>query len=66
MSHKNGELQSSDLRVRQQALLLLADVLHKRENLASALREGVLEISIQDFTASYLHRYTKLSEESVG
>lgn len=44
MSHnllsQNRELQSSDLRVRQQALLLLADVLHKRENLASALTEG--------------------------
>ena len=37
---QNRELQSSDLSVRQQSLLLLADVLHKRENLASALREG--------------------------
>lgn len=37
----NRELQSSDLRVRQQALLLLADVLHRRENVASALREGI-------------------------
>ena len=37
---QNRELQNSDLAVRQQALLLLADVMHKRENLASALREG--------------------------
>ena len=38
--YQNRELQSSELAVRQQALLLLADVMHKRENLASALREG--------------------------
>jgi len=37
---QNRELQSGDLSVRQQALLLLADILHKRENLASALTEG--------------------------
>ncbi|KAL5480109.1 hypothetical protein EMCRGX_G023731 [Ephydatia muelleri] len=37
----NRELQSSDVAVRQQALLLLADVLHKRENLVTALKEGI-------------------------
>lgn len=37
----NRELQSPDLRVRQQALLLLADMLHKRENVASAISEGI-------------------------
>lgn len=31
------------MRVRQQALLLLADVLHRRENLASAITEGIAE-----------------------
>ena len=40
-------MQSSELAVHQQALLLLADVMHKRENLASALREGTLEIASQ-------------------
>ncbi len=38
---QNRELNSSDLRVRQQALLLLCDVLHLRENLATALGEGI-------------------------
>ncbi|CAI8019789.1 Radial spoke head 14 homolog [Geodia barretti] len=37
----NRELQSDDVRVRQQALLLLNDVIHRRENLAAALREGI-------------------------
>ena len=37
---QNRELQSDDVRVRQQALLLLNDVIHRRENLAAALREG--------------------------
>lgn len=37
----NRELQSLDVAVRQQALLLLADVLHKRENLVTALKEGI-------------------------
>ena len=40
VSFQNRELQSRDVAVRQQALLLLADVLHKRENLVSSLREG--------------------------
>ena len=37
---QNRELQSDDVRVRQQALLRLNDVIHRRENLAAALREG--------------------------
>ena len=41
LSLQNRELQSSDVRVRQQALLLLNDVIHRRENLAAALREGI-------------------------
>lgn len=41
---QNRELQSKELRVRQQALLLLADVMHKRENLSTAIREGELVI----------------------
>lgn len=32
--------------VRQQALLLLNDVMHRRENLATALREGIVLIII--------------------
>ena len=44
---QNRELQSTDLRVRQQALLLLADVLHKRENLAAAIKEGITS-TLQD------------------
>ena len=44
---QNRELQSDDVRVRQQALLLLNDVIHRRENLAAALREG-----------SYIHNGT--------
>ena len=35
------DLHSNELSVRQQTLLLLDDVLHKRENLAKALREGI-------------------------
>ena len=40
---QNRELKSEDLAVRQQALLLLNDVMHRRENLASALKEGQKE-----------------------
>ena len=50
--YQNRELQSSELAVRQQALLLLADVMHKRENLASALREGII------FKDSIIKKYT--------
>ena len=32
--------------VRQQALLLLNDVMHRRENLATALREGTVPVVI--------------------
>lgn len=52
MLFQNRELQSNELRVRQQALLLLADVLHKRENLATAIREGEQCVSKYD-AASY-------------
>lgn len=38
---QNRDLHSSDVSVRQQSLLLLDDVLHKRENLAAALTEGI-------------------------
>ena len=42
--------------MRQQALLLLADVMHKRENLASALREGMpIERSDHLFVANELY-----------
>ena len=37
---QNRELQSVELAVRQQALLLLCDVLHQKEKLAASLREG--------------------------
>lgn len=32
--------------VRQQALLLLNDIMHRRENLATALREGIVLVLI--------------------
>lgn len=38
---QNCELGSSDLKVRQQSLLLLCDVLHQHENLSTALNEGI-------------------------
>lgn len=39
----NNELMNDDVSVRQQALLLLNDIMHRREILASALKEGIAE-----------------------
>lgn len=62
---QNRELLSDDVAVRQQALLLLNDVMHRREDLASALREGgyCTSLAMIGLVSPYWPRYCSDPEE---